>query len=129
MEGHVPILKHGPYLIASIQSALRDEDLIRLREALVAEVRKFRSRGVIVDVTALEVMDSFGTRTLCDIAQMIRLSGAEMVIVGIQPEVAFALVRLGLKPEGVAIALDLEEGIMYLDGKVRTSGKEARPRA
>ena len=123
MEGHVPILKQGSYLIASIQSAINDEDLIRLREALVVEVRKFRSRGVIVDVTALDVMDSFATRTLCDIAHMIRLSGAEMVIVGIQPEVAFALVRLGLKLEGVAIALDLEEGIMYLDRKVGPQAK------
>ncbi len=129
MEVHVPILKQGPYLIASIQSALSDEDLIQLRDALVAEVRKLRSRGVIVDVTALDVMDSFATRTLRDIAHMIHLSGAEMVIVGIQPEVAFALVRLGLKLEGVAIALDLEEGLLYLDRKVRTSGKETRPRA
>ena len=74
-------------------------------------------------------MDSFATRTLRDIAHMIHLSGAEMVIVGIQPEVAFALVRLGLKLEGVAIALDLEEGLLYWDGKARTSGKETRPRA
>ena len=93
----VPILKQGPYLIASIQSALSDEDLVQLRDALVAQVGKLRSRGVIVDVTVLDVMDSFATRTLRDIAHMIRLRGAEMVIVGIQPEVAFALVRLGLE--------------------------------
>jgi rsbT antagonist protein RsbS len=120
----VPILKQGPYLIASIQSALSDEDLVQLRDALVAQVGKLRSRGVIVDVTALDVMDSFATRTLRDIALMIRLRGAEMVIVGIQPEVAFALVRLGLKLEGVATALDLEEGIFYLDRKLNSSGKE-----
>jgi rsbT antagonist protein RsbS len=120
----VPILKQGPYLIASIQSALSDEDLVQLRDALVAQVGKLRSRGVIVDVTVLDVMDSFATRTLCDIAHMIRLRGAEMVIVGIQPEVAFALVRLGLKLEGVSTALDLEEGILYLDRKMIDSGKE-----
>jgi rsbT antagonist protein RsbS len=68
-------------------------------------------------------MDSFAARMLRDIAQMIRLRGAEMVIVGIQPEVAFALVRLGLKLEGVAAALDLEEGIAYLDGKTRSAQK------
>ena len=124
----VPILKQGAYLIASIQSALSDEDLIQLRDALVAQVGKVRSRGVIVDVTALDVMDSFATRTLRDIAHMIRLRGAEMVIVGIQPEVAFALVRLGLKLEGVATALDLEEGILYLDKKLRAAGKEAKLR-
>lgn len=120
----VPILKQGPYLIASIQSALSDEDLVQLRDALVAQVGKLRSRGVIVNVTVLDVMDSFATRTLCDIAHMIRLRGAETVIVGIQPEVAFALVRLGLKLEGVSTALDLEEGILYLDRKMIDSGKE-----
>ena len=122
----VPILKQGPYLIASIQSALSDEDLIQLRDALVAQVGKLRSRGVIVDVTALDVMDSFATRMLRDIAHMIRLRGAEMVIVGIQPEVAFALVRLGLKLEGVATALDLEEGLLYLDRTIRAGGKEIK---
>ncbi len=125
----VPILKQGPYLIASIQSALSDGDLMQLREALVTRVGKLRSQGVIVDVTALDVMDSFATRTLRDIAYMIRLRGAEMVIVGIQPEVAFALVRLGLKLEGVSTALDLEEGIYYLDRVIRSRGRETRPRA
>ena len=124
----VPILKQGPYLIASIQSALSDEDLVQLRDALVAQVGKLRSRGVIVDVTVLDVMDSLATRTLRDIAYMIRLRGAEMVIVGIQPEVTFALVRLGLKLEGVATALDLEEGILYLNRKMMGSGKEMRTR-
>jgi rsbT antagonist protein RsbS len=124
----VPILKQGPYLIASIQSALSDEDLVQLRDALVAQVGKLRSRGVIVDVTVLDVMDSCATRTLRDIAHMIRLRGAEMVIVGIQPEVAFALVRLGLKLEGVATALDLEEGILYLNRKMAESGKEIKTR-
>jgi rsbT antagonist protein RsbS len=122
----VPILKQGPYLIASIQSALSDEDLVQLRDALVTQVGKLRSRGVIVDVTVLDVMDSFATRTLCDIAQMIRLRGAEMVMVGIQPEVAFALVRLGLKLEGVTTALDLEEGILYLNKRLNSTGKEMK---
>jgi rsbT antagonist protein RsbS len=125
----VPILKQGPYLIASIQSALSDEDLVQLRDALVAQVGRLRSRGVIVDVTALDVMNSFATRTLHDIALMIRLRGAEMVIVGIQPEVAFALVHLGLKLEGVATALDLEEGVLFLDRKLTTSGKGLESRA
>lgn len=113
----VPILKQGNYLIASIQSALSDADLVQLREGIVQRVGKFRSQGVIIDVTALDVMDSFATRTLRDIAHMIRLRGAETVIVGIQPEVAFAMVQLGLTLEGVAAALDLEEGLAYLDRK------------
>src|SRR5712672_159101 len=115
----VPILKQGPYLIASVQSALTDADLLELRNALVEKVGRFRSRGVIVDVTALDVMDSFASRTLRDIAHMIRLRGAETVIVGIQPEVAFTMVQLGLTLEGVATALDLEEGLAYLIEKFK----------
>ncbi len=111
----VPILKQGPYLIASIQSALADADLMLLRDALLDKVARFRSQGVIVDVTALDVMDSFATRTIRDLAQMIRLRGAETVIVGIQPEVALAMVQLGLTLEGVSTALDLEEGLRFLD--------------
>jgi rsbT antagonist protein RsbS len=114
----VPILKQRDYLIASIQAALTDADLLQLRDALVEQVGKFRSRGVIVDVTALDVMDSFAVRTLRDLAHMIRLRGAETVIVGIQPEVSFAMVQLGLTLEGVATALDLEEGLAYLDKKI-----------
>lgn len=121
----VPILKQGPYLIASIQSALSDADLVQLRDALVEQVGRLRSRGVIVDVTALDVMDSFATRTLRDITFMIRLRGAETVIVGIQPDVAFTMVQLGLKLEGVPTALDLEEGIAFLSKKDSSPAKEA----
>src|SRR5437899_11873029 len=97
----VPILKQGPYLIASIQSVLVDTDLVQLRDALVERVGKFRSQGVIVDVTALDVMDSFASRTLRDLAHMVKLRGAETVIVGIQPEVAFTMVQMGVTLEGV----------------------------
>jgi rsbT antagonist protein RsbS len=115
----VPILKQGLYLIASIQAALSDLDLVHLRDALAEKVGKFRARGVIVDVTVLDVMDSFASRTLRDLAHMTRLRGAETVIVGIQPEVAFAMVQLGLTLEGVDTALDLEEGLAFLDKKTK----------
>jgi rsbT antagonist protein RsbS len=118
----VPILKQSDYVIASIQSALSDEDLLHLRDDLVQQVGRYRSRGAIVDVTVLDVMDSFAVRTLRAIAHMIRLRGAETVIVGIQPEVAFAMVQLGLALEDVATALDLEEGLSYLD-RQGTSGR------
>src|SRR5579862_5407301 len=115
----VPILKQGDYLIASIQSALSDADLLKLQEELAERVGKFRSRGVIVDVTVLDVMDSFATRTMRSIAHMLKLRGAEAVIVGIQPEVAFAMVQLGLTLEDVATALDLEEGLAYLQQRAK----------
>src|SRR5215470_11695670 len=115
----VPILKQGDYLIASIQAALTDPDLRQLQDDLVKRVSSARSRGVIVDVTALDVLDSFACRTLSGIAHMTRLRGAETVIVGIQPDVAFAMVQMGLRLEGVATALDLEEGLAYLDNKMR----------
>jgi rsbT antagonist protein RsbS len=113
----VPILKQGAYLIATGQSALTDADLSQLRDALVGQVSKVRARAVIVDVTALDVIDSFATRTLRDVAHMIRLRGAETVIVGIQPEVAFSMIKQGLTLEGVATSLDLEEGLAYLNRK------------
>ena len=111
----VPILKQGDFLIASIQSALSDEDLLLLRDDLADRVGKYRSRGAIVDVTVLDVMDSFAVRTVQAIAHMIRLRGAKTVIVGIQPEVAFAMVQLGLTLGDVSTALDLEEGLAFLN--------------
>ena len=110
----IPILKLGDYLIASIQSTLTDADLTRLQDDLARQVGELRSRGVVVDVTAADVMDSFTMRTLLDIARVGRLRGAETVIVGLKPEVAFAMVQLGLRLDGVATGLDLEEGLAIL---------------
>jgi rsbT antagonist protein RsbS len=110
----VPILKQGEVLIASIQAALTDHDLLQLKDELADKICRFRSRGVIIDVTALDVMDSFATRTLRGIAATARLRGAQAVVVGIQPDVAIAIVQLGLTLQGVATALDLEEGFEML---------------
>jgi rsbT antagonist protein RsbS len=122
----VPILKQGQYLIASIQSALSDADLLKLQEELAGRAGKFRSHGVIIDVTVLDVMDSFATRTMRSIAHMLKLRGAETVIVGIQPEVAFAMVQLGLTLEDVATALDLEEGLAYLEQRAKEKSAGAK---
>jgi rsbT antagonist protein RsbS len=111
----VPILKQGPWLIASIQAALTDTEVLRLQDDVMEQVGRFRSRGIIVDVTALDVMDSFVSRSLRGLAHMTRLRGAETVIVGIQPEVAFAMVQMGLSFEEVHTALDLEEGLLFLE--------------
>ena len=122
----VPILKQRHYLIVTIQSALADSDLVRLRDALTEQVGRLRSRGVIVDVTSLDVMDSFSVRVLREMAHMIRLRGAETVIVGIQPEVALTMVQLGLTLEGVTTALDLDEGLAYLDKKTKAAGPHGK---
>jgi rsbT antagonist protein RsbS len=113
----VPILRQSKYLIATIQSALTDADLDQLRDDVVEQVGRYRSRGVIIDVTALDVLDSFASRTLRDISRMVKLRGAETVIAGIQPEVAFAMVQLGITLEDVTTTLDLEGGIAYLDSR------------
>ena len=112
----VPILKQGAYLIATVQSALSDQDFVQLRTSLMEHVGRYRSRGVIVDVTAIDVMDSFACRTIRDVALMIALRGAETVVVGIQPDVAFSMVQLGSTLDGVMTALDLEEGLAHLEG-------------
>ena len=107
----VPILKHGDVLIASIQADLSDRDLAELQDELAQRVGRYRARGVVIDVTALDVLDSYATRTLRGIAYAARLRGAATVVVGIQPGVAFAMVQLGLSLEGVLTGLDLEEGL------------------
>ncbi|MCV7260826.1 STAS domain-containing protein [Mycobacterium shimoidei] len=111
----VPILKQGAILIASVQAALTDSDTERLRQDLMERVSRFRAQGIIVDVTAIDVMDSFAARSLRTIAHMTRLRGADTVIVGLQPEVAFAMVQLGLAFDDMYTALDLEEGLALLN--------------
>jgi rsbT antagonist protein RsbS len=108
------ILKQGPTLIASIHTALDDSQLERFREDLVDRIGRDRARGVIIDVAALDVVDSFATRMLRDIAEMARMRGARTVVVGIQPDVAFVIVRLGMDTGSLATALDLEEGLEHL---------------
>ena len=122
----VPILKQGDVLIASIQSALSDQDLVQLRDDFADQVGRFRSLGIIIDVTALDVLDSFATRTLQSIAYIARLRGASTVVVGIQPDVAFAMVQLGLSLEGVATALDLEEGLAHIAAIAKQGGHRVR---
>ena len=116
--GLVSILRQGSYLIASIHTALDDSQMLRFRDDLVAQIGQHRSRGVIIDVAALDVLDSFGSRTLRAIAEIARLRGALTVIVGIQPDVAFAMVALGMGTGTVDTALDLEEGLAHLDRRI-----------
>jgi len=115
----IPILKQGPYLIASIQSAPTDSEWREMGKLLAERVGKLRSRGVVVDVTVLDLIDSFAARTLREIVQTVKLRGAEPVIVGIQPEVAFSMVQLGLTLGDVPTELDLEEGMATLDAIIK----------
>ena len=119
----VSILSQSSYLIASIHTALDDSQLLRFQRDLIDRIGTQRARGVIIDVAALDVLDSFGSRTLRDIARAGRLRGAVTVIVGIAPDLAVNMVRLGLDLD-LPTALDLEEGLAYL--ATATGGPAAR---
>lgn len=110
----VSILRQGDTLVASVNAALDDSEMLRFQADLVRRIGEDRARGVIIDVAALDVLDSFGSRTLRGIAEMARLRGAVTVVVGIQPDVAFAMVRLGMDMGSITTALDLEEGLAHL---------------
>lgn len=114
----VSILKQGDTLIASIHTALDDGELRRFQHDVVRQIGEKRARGLIIDIAALDVLDSYGSRCIRNIAEMARLRGAETVLVGMQPDVAFAMVTLGLDLDGMHTALDLEEGLQVLGGPV-----------
>jgi rsbT antagonist protein RsbS len=114
----VSILRQGFYLIASIHTALDDSQMMRFQKDLIQQIGQHRSRGVIIDVAALDVIDSFGSATLRRTAEMARLRGALTIIVGIQPDVASTMVKLGMGTGSVYTALDLEEGLEYLNSLI-----------
>lgn len=111
----VTILRQRDYLIASIQSDLSDNQILAFRDDLAEQVGRHRARGVIVDVTALDVIDSFVARTLRTLAVTARLRGAETVIVGIQPDVAIAMAHFDLNLAPLRTALDFDEALAVLD--------------
>jgi rsbT antagonist protein RsbS len=111
----VAILRQGDHLIASIQSDLSDTEILSFRDELAERVGRERVRGVIVDVTSLDVIDSFFARSLRSLAVIARLRGAETVIVGIQPDVAIAIVQFKLNLDPLRTALDLEDAHAVFD--------------
>jgi rsbT antagonist protein RsbS len=115
----VPILKQDYVLIGQIQAELSDDDLVQLKDDLSERIGRARSRGVVIDVTALDVLDSFATRTLRGIAYTAKLRGADTVV-------AFGMVQLGLSLEGVETALDLEEGLAFLRKVANARGPRVR---
>jgi rsbT antagonist protein RsbS len=116
----VSILRQGDFLIASIHAALDDAELVRFQQDVMDRIGEHRAQGVIIDIAALDVLDSFGSSCLRDLAEMARLRGATTVIVGIQPDVAFSIIKLGMTID-ISTALDLEEGLDYLE--TVTSGR------
>ena len=121
----VAILHQGEYLIASIQSDLSDREVMALRDDLARRVGELRARGLIVDVGALDVIDSFVARALRSIADTARMRGAQTVIVGIQPDVAIAMVHFRLNLEPLRAALDLDEAVRILDRLVKRGSPDA----
>ena len=121
MPGPVAILPQGDYLIASVQRDLSDTEVLELRDKLAELVGVRRVQGVVVDVSALDVIDSFVARALRSIAVTAKLRGADTVIAGIQPDVAIAMVHFKLDLAALRAALDLDEAIALLDGGRRSA--------
>jgi rsbT antagonist protein RsbS len=121
----VSVLRQGDFLIASIHTALDDKELLLFQEDVLAKIGDYRSRGIIIDVAALDVLDSFGSRTLRNLAHMAHLRGAATVIVGIQPDIAYAIVELGMTLD-IYTALDLEEGLLLLERLTPGSSRTGR---
>ena len=117
----IPILKMGEFLLVSIQVDMHDRLAMALQEDLTAKITRERARGVLIDISSLEVVDSFIGRMLGSIAAMSRVLDAETVVVGMQPAVAITLVELGLTLPGVRTALNVERGMALLRNEVRVS--------
>ena len=107
----VAILDQGSYLVVSIDAALDDTQMVQFRRELSQAIDHRKARGVLIDVAGLDVLDSFGSQNICDIAALARLHGAAAVIVGVEPNVAFSMVQLGVDAGDIPTALDLEDGL------------------
>ena len=114
----IPILKMGPFLLVTIQVDLYDRLALNLESDLIQMVNKMGSRGVLIDISAVNIVDSFMGRIIGNIANMSRILDAETVVVGMQPAVAITLVELGLPLKGVYTALDVERGMDLLRSKI-----------
>jgi len=120
----IPILKVGRVLIVPIQVDMDDQTVIHLQERILAELERTGARGVLIDISLLEMVDSFIGRMLSDIAAMARIMDARTVVVGMQPAVAITLVELGLELKGVETVLNVDEGIRLLRCEIDITGEE-----
>jgi rsbT antagonist protein RsbS len=115
----VPILKVGDVLLVSIQSDIDDRTVLELQQRVLEQIERTNARSVLIDISLLEMVDSFTGRMLSDITSMASIMDAETVVVGIQPAVAITLVELGLELKGVSTALDVDDGLRILKERIR----------
>jgi rsbT antagonist protein RsbS len=118
----IPILRMGDFLLVTIQVDMHDRLAMTLQEDLTAKIAASGAKGVLIDISALEIVDSFIGRMLAAIAKMSRVLDAQTVVVGMQPAVAITLVELGLSLEGIPTALNVERGMQLLSKAMQSWG-------
>jgi rsbT antagonist protein RsbS len=124
----IPILRMGEFLLVTIQIDMHDQLALKLQDDLSTAVQKYASKGVLIDISSLEMVDSFIGRMVADISGMGKILGAETILVGMQPAVAITLVELGLSLPGVATALNVERGMALLRRKIDADGADVESR-
>src|SRR5215216_3926102 len=124
----IPILRMGEFLVVSIQVDMHDQLALQLQEDLTSAIERHGSKGVLIDISALEMVDSFIGRTISDISGMGKILDAITVLVGMQPAVAITLVELGLSLPGVSTALNVERGMALLRRKLDADGADEHAR-
>ena len=120
----IPILRMGEFLLVTIQIDMHDQLALKLQDDLSNAIQKNASKGVLIDISSLEMVDSFIGRMVADISGMGKILGAETILVGMQPAVAITLVELGLSLPGVATALNVERGMALLRRKIDADGAD-----
>jgi len=120
----IPILRMGEFLLVTIQIDMHDQLALKLQDDLSNAIQKYATKGVLIDISSLEMVDSFIGRMVADISGMGRILGAETILVGMQPAVAITLVELGLSLPGVATALNVERGMAFLRRKIDADGAD-----
>ena len=124
----IPILRMGEFLLVTIQVDMHDQMALKLQDDLSNAIIKNASRGVLIDISTLEMVDSFIGRMVADISSIGKILGAETILVGMQPAVAITLVELGLSLPGVATALNVERGMVLLRRKIDADGTDVSER-
>jgi rsbT antagonist protein RsbS len=122
----IPILRMGEFLLVTIQIDMHDQLALKLQDDLSNAIQKYATQGVLIDISSLEMVDSFIGRMVADISGIGKVLGAETILVGMQPAVAITLVELGLSLPGVATALNVERGMAFLRRKIDADGADDR---